>query len=267
MRPFELVEKQQDKFQYAPIERVIEMIHRDYKFITTINVSDVMEWIGAIYGFLAVPGMFRKKVTGADLLTPNIEITDYRGSLPVDFRKVLKAGIRDYDTKEVYRRSLGTFTQMQHALSDDPINPNADKIYNISGGYIFVENETATLEMAYEAFPIDERGYPLVPDEQAVLEYAKEYIAEKISFNLYAEGKISKDIWDIVDRRRMWRAGGSHTALIRPDVDTMESWTWARLRLMPRIMDHETSFSYFGSREDLKIGTNDNGNIPGSINR
>ncbi len=255
MRPFELIEKQQDKFQYAPIEKVIEMIYRDYKFIQDIKVSDVLEWVGAIYGFLKVPGMFRQKITGVDLLTPNIIITQYRGTLPIDFRKVLKAGIRDYDTKEVYRKSLGTFTKFQHSLDEDSYNTNVDKLYNISGGYIFVEDETATLEMCYEAFPIDERGYPLIPDDQKVLEYAKEYISEKITFNLLAAGKVTRDIWDVIDKRRMFKAGAAHSSLIMPDVDTMESWTWARLRLMPRIMDHETSFAYFGSREDLNIGT------------
>jgi len=255
MRPFELIEKQQDKFQYAPIEKIIEMIYRDYKFIQDIKVSDVLEWVGAIYGFFKVPGMFRQKITGMDVLTPNITITQYRGSLPIDFRKILKAGIRDYDTKEVYRKSLGTFTKFQHSLDEEPYNTNVDKLYNISGGYIFVEDETATLEMCYEAFPIDERGYPLIPDDQKVLEYAKEYISEKIAFNLLAAGKITRDIWDIIEKRRMFRAGSAHSSLIMPDVDTMESWTWARLRLMPRIMDHETSFAYFGSREDLNIGT------------
>jgi hypothetical protein len=255
MKPFELIERQSDKFQYTSIERVKEMIYRDYKFIQDVKTSDMLEWIGAIYGFLSVPGMFRKKVTGVDLLTPNIVVSQYRGTLPVDFRKVLKAGIRDYDTKEVYRKSLGTFTQFQHGLDEDANNANVDKLYNISGGYIFVEDEVATLEMCYESFPIDDRGYPLIPDEQKVLEYAKEYIAEKITFNLYAAGKVSKDIWDTIEKRRMWRAGAAHSSLIRPDVDTMESWTWARLKLMPRIMDHETSFSYFGSREDLNIGT------------
>lgn len=255
MNPFNLVEKQQDKFQYTSIERVIEMIYRDYKFITNINISDVLEWVGAIYGFMSVPGMFRRKVTGVDLLTPNITITQYRGELPVDFRKVLPAGIRDYDTKQTYRKSSGTFTQFQHGLNDDAFYPNIDKLYRLAGGYIFVEDETATLEMAYEAFPLDERGYPLVPDEQKVLEYAKEYISEKIAFNLFAEGKINKDVYNIVEQRRLFRAGSAHSALIRPDADTMESWTWARLRLMPRIGDHETGFSYFGSREDLRIGT------------
>jgi hypothetical protein len=255
MKPFELITKQSDKFQYVPIEMVREMILRDYKFITDVKISDMLEWIGAIYGFLSVPGMFRHKITGTDLMTPNIEISQYRGALPVDFRKVLKAGVRDYNTKVVYRKSLGTFTQLQHEIDEDAYNQNTDKLYNISGGYIFVEDDITTLEMAYEAFPIDERGYPLVPEDQKVLEYAKEYISEKIAFNLYAEGKISRDIWDTVDKRRMFKAGAAHTSLIRPDVDTMESWTWARLRLMPRIMDHETSFAYFGSREDLNIGT------------
>jgi len=256
MNPFEIVERQTDKIQYAPIERVIEMIYRDYKFITDIKVSDVLEWVGALYGLLAVPGMFRQKVTGVDLITPNIIITQYRGQLPVDFIKVLKGGIRDYDSKAVYRESRGTFTASRNDLNTAPTNPTTDKVYKIRGGYIFIEDETATLEMCYQAFPVDERGYPLVPAEQKVLEYAKEYISEKIAFNLLAAKKIDSFIYDKIDTKRMWRAGGAHTALIRPDPDVMESWTWARLRLTSIIGHHESSYAYFGNTEDLNLGTN-----------
>ena len=256
MNPFELIERQSDKIQYAPIERVIEMIYRDYKFITEIKVSDVLEWIGAIYGLINVPGMFRQKVTGADLITPNITITQYRGELPVDFIKVLKGGIRDYTSKEVYRESRGTFTASRYDLNTTPTNANSDKIYKIRGGYIFIEDSDATLEMCYQAFPIDERGYPLVPAEQKVLEYAEYFIAEKIAFNLLAANKISEFVYDKIDTKRMWRAGGASTALIRPDPDVMESWTWARLRLTSIIGHHESSYAYFGNTEDLTLGTN-----------
>jgi len=256
MNPFEIVERQTDKVQYAPIERVIEMIYRDYKFITDIKVSDVLEWVGALYGLLAVPGMFRQKVTGADLLTPNIIVTQYRGELPIDFVKALKGGIRDHDSKEVYRESRGTFTASRHDLNSAPQNPTTDKVYKIRGGYIFVEDESVTLEMCYQAFPVDERGYPLVPAEQKVLEYAKEYISEKIAFNLLAAKKIDSFIYDKIDTKRMWRAGGAHTALIRPDPDVMESWTWARLRLTSIIGHHDSSYAFFGNMEDLNLGTN-----------
>ena len=256
MNPFEIVERQTDKIEYAPIERVIEMIYRDYKFITDIKVSDVLEWVGALYGLLSVPGMFRQKVTGADLITPNITITQYRGELPIDFIKVLKGGVRDYDSKEVYRESRATFTASRYDLDTEPENPTTAKVYKIRGGYIFIEDETATLEICYNAFPIDERGYPLVPAEQKMLEYAEYFIAEKIAFNLLAEDKIKQSIYDIIDRKRVWRAGGAHTALIRPDPDMMESWTWARLRLTSIIGHHESSYAYFGNTEDLNLGTN-----------
>ena len=255
MKPFDLVERQEDKYQYTSIDRVVEMVYRQYKFITDIKVSDVLEWVGEIYGNLEVPYMFRNKMTGMDAMTPHIDIVDHRGILPIDFRKVLKGGIRDHDNSTVYRESLGTFSQFRNNLHNDTITNYESNVYNIKGGYIFVEEDNCTLEMAYEAFPIDERGYPLIPDKQKVLDYAKELIAERVTFNLYAAGKISKDVWETIDKRRMWSAGGAFTQLIRPDAETMESWTWARLRLIPRISDHSESFEYFGTTEDLRLGT------------
>jgi hypothetical protein len=254
MKPFDSVSRVSN-MSFVPIEMVTERVYMDYKFITDIRVSDVMEWIGVIYGSFSVPHMFRMKMTGNDLISPNIIVSNHRGSLPPDYRKSLPAGIRDYDTKEVYRESLGTFTRFKASISETPESVNTDKVYNISGGYIFTEDEDAILEMSYEAFPIDDRGYPLVPNDEKVIEYAKEFIAEKITFNLFAAGKISEKIWDVIDKRRMFKAGAAHTSLIRPNPDTMESWTWARLRLMPRIQDFQESFAYFGTKEDLRLGT------------
>lgn len=256
MNPYEYVHKKHDQIQYTTIERVMEMILRDYKFIPSLNISDVIEWIGAMYGLINYPGMFRHKITGGSALTPNVVVRQYRGELPVDFKKILKAGVRDYNSKEVYRPSSGTFTEFQYSLNTPPKYTNINKVYSISGGYIFTEDENVTLELAYEAFPLDDRGYPLVPDDERVLQYMKEYIAERESFNLLAARKIDQYIYDMIDKRRMFRAGSAHAALVNPSQDMMETWTWSRLKLMPRMMGHDTSFTYRANKEDMQLGTN-----------
>jgi len=256
MSPYEFVMKHADKIQYAPIERVIESIHRTYKFIPRLNVSDVIEYVGEIYGLINYPGMFRHKITGCDAITPNILITQYRGELPVDFRKVLKGGVRDYDSREVYRPSTGTFTEFQYITNNAPAYQNSDKVYSIRGGYIFTETDSATLEIAYEAFPIDDRGYPMIPDNEAVLQYVKEYISEKVCFNLLAAKKIDQYVYEEVNKRRMWRAGSAHASLVNRTPEEMEVWTWSRLKLFPRIAQHDSSFAYWANREDMGLGTN-----------
>lgn len=253
MNPFYTVPN--TNMDYTTIDRIIESVFREYKFITKINTSDVLEWAGDLYDTFAVPGMFFHKVTGGAADNPNITITNYRGELPADYRRVLPGGVRDADSKRVYRKSTNTFTSFHYAKSEAPRYTNSDKVFKIKGGYIFVEDETATLEMAYEAYPIDERGFPLIPDKKKVREYAKEYIAEKIAFNLLAEGRISQYIYEKIEQRKMFTAGAADTELKRPDAEKMESWTWARLRLLPRINQHEFSFSFSGNQEDLRLGT------------
>ena len=255
MNPYDYIHKQQDKVQYVPVDRVKEMILRDYKFIPKVNQSDLIEWVGSCYARLNYPGVFRHKITGVDALTPNVSVTQYRGELPVDFKKVLKAGVRDYTTKQVYRPSTGTFTELQYGLNTAPKYTNTEKVYSIRGGYIFIEDETATLEIAYEAFPIDDRGYPLVPDIEQVLVYMEEFIAEKISFNLLAARKIDPYVYDEINKRRLFRAGAAHTAMINPSSETMEAWTWSRLKLIPRF-GHDSSYAYQGNKEDMGLGTN-----------
>jgi len=253
MNPFYSVPN--TNMDFVTIDRVVEAVYRDYKFITKINASDVLEWAGEIYGVFAVPGMFFHKVTGSSADTPDISITNYRGELPADFRRELKGGVRDADSKRVYRKSTNTFTPFHYARSESPRYTNSDKVYKIKGGYIFVEDETATLELAYEAYPIDERGFPLIPDKEKVIRYVKEYIAEKIAFNLMAEGRINEKVYDRIEQRKLFAAGAAGTELIRPDAEKMESWTWARLRLLPKINQHEFSFSFSGNQEDLRLGT------------
>lgn len=255
MNPYEYVERQKDKVQYTSVERVIEMIKRDYKFLPDINISDVLEWTGTVYGLINYPGLFREKITGEDITTPHIKISDHRGELPLDFKRVLHAGVRDHDNKEVYRTASGTFTKFNNSLGESPTIRSANKVYDIKGGYIFTDDKDATLEMAYEAFPIDERGYPLVPSDERVLQYIKEYIASKVAFNELAARKIDKFIYDEIETNRMWRAGSAATSVINPTADMMETWTWSRLKLTARF-GFGNSFTTQADREDLTLGTN-----------
>ena len=256
MNPFQHIVTASDKLTYTTVERLVEMIFREYKFITKINYSDVIEWVGNMYGIINYPGMYRIKITGTDPWTPNIAISQYRGELPSDYVKVLKAGVRNYDTKEIYRESTGTYTTFLHDRNEGPEYTLSSKVYSIKGGYIFLEEESATIELAYTAFPIDERGYPLIPDNEQFLQYAVNFIAEKITFNLFAAGKISGEVYDIVNRKRLWSVGAAHTSLINPSPEKMEAWTRSRLKLMPRVNSHEMGFAINGEREDLALGTN-----------
>lgn len=253
MNPFD--SQPSTNMDYVSIDRVIEMIYRDYKFIGKISLSDVLEWAGSIYNTFSVPGMFFHKITGDSADNPNIEVTNYRGELPVDFRRVLAGGVRDYDSKQVYSLSTNTFTKFHHTRSKGARYQRSDKVCKIKSGYIFTEDKTATLELAYEAYPIDSRGFPLLPDKEKTLNYIKDYIAEKIAFNLLAAKKIDPYVYEKIEQRKLWGAGATHTELIRPDVERMESWTWARVRLLPRVNQHEMSFAFAGQQEDLRLGT------------
>jgi hypothetical protein len=155
---------------------IISKIYRDLKPASSSWEADAIEWIGEALDFIgAFAGLEKRSV--------RLTVTDYRAVLPSNFYSMrgvyyegtqlpyggtLKhiGGLLDSDvylaaktevltTDNVTVTSYGSL-RAQSGASEDYflINPN----------YIQTSFETGEIRIAYNAFPVDDDGYPMVPD-------------------------------------------------------------------------------------------------------
>ncbi len=240
--------------KYVSLDLIMDKVHRDNGFIDKVEFMDVAEWTGEAIKLIGAPEALEKKVTGNSLITPNIAVTGWRGELPVDFMSVMPGGVRDYDTKVVYRGSTDTFAKAPAITGEDAVNTQTDRTYTMSDNWIFPSVKEVTLEMAYYAFPIDDCGMPKVPDNVKFVNAISSYIAERIGFSQWSISKLPDKVYHKLEQERLWYMGAANSIANMRSADQMESWTKGWARLNPVINSHMTSFKYFGNQERLNIG-------------
>lgn len=99
-------------------------------------IADGLQHIGAYAQFEELPG--------------RIEITDYEGYLPCDFYKLIEVKGCLNHNKSLMKEGLYKITE---------------KDYNINLDKIITAMETGYVDITYLSLPVDERGYPLIPDD------------------------------------------------------------------------------------------------------
>jgi hypothetical protein len=263
--------------KYIGIERIVEGVFRDFGWTHEVDWVDILEWTGEVMDLIAAPKQYIDKVTDGDKDCREhpcpVVIDCYRGKLPCDL--VYIVSVRDYDTKEELRYSSDLFhsghpnydkkleeLNPPRAPFDSPLQVTGAAIksnlcdnmltYTINDQHIFTNFEEGKVEIAYKAFPIDENGYPLIPDNVKYIQAVKHYIAEKMGQRLFIQGQMPGGIFQHLQRERDWYVGAATTAGLMPSIDEMESWKNQWLRLIPTINQHGTAFKYHGDRPQHK---------------
>jgi hypothetical protein len=260
--------------KFISLDRVVEKVFQDEGYEHELDWGDVLEWTGEALGLIGAPAIYIDKITGMHPATPNVIISQYRGELPIDFINPLPAGVRNYDTAEVYREATDTFaiapgTQTYNTTSGLKENTrnihtiNNEKTYVLKDNYIYVNDEdSVTLELAYKAFKIDDRGFPMIPDNDRVIKCIASCITYHTDHRLWRKNKISSEVYAHSEREYLWYIGSAGTAMRIPHPDKRESMTKAFVRLNPVINAHMSSFKFTGNQEDLNIGS---GNRDGTL--
>jgi len=130
-----------------------------------------------------------------------------------------------------------------------------DITYNVQGNYIFTSfKDGAQVIMFYKAFPVDEEGYPLIPDDISFKQAVQSYIRLKVDYVLWRRNIIARDVFEYSEREWMWYVGQAKTKALTPNYDMMESWKNQHLTLMPRINEQARNFEGIGQSQYINFG-------------
>lgn len=241
---------------YVSLSRILEEVYQDEEYGPELDWGDAVTWAGKALRLIAAPAAFIEKTTGNSLITPNITIEDYRGSLPIDFLSVLPGGVRDVDTKMVYDSNRNSFATRAAIQNVDSEHNTGRQSYILKDRYIEVNKQEATIELAYKAFAIDDNGFPMVPDNERVMEAIKKFIIFRQDHKLWRKNKLSENVYRDSEREWLWYVGSAQTGLRIMDPDRRAVWTKHWTRLLPTLNHLDFSNAFLGNQEDLNIGFN-----------
>lgn len=223
---------------YTNIKLIMDRITR-HPLMQDIPFETVVDCAVDFIRIVGTPPSFVNKVEV-------LKVERYRAELPCDFYEMIQ--VRDAKSGWAFRYTSDSF----HLSGQKP--QLSDLTYKIQNNVIFTSIERGDIEISYMALPVDDEGYPLIPDNSSYTRALEAYIKRywfTIQFDL---GKINAQVMNKADQDYAWAVGQAQTDLIRPTIDQMEmiSNMWNKF-LPDTTRDHRTGFLHEGTQEHIRI--------------
>lgn len=221
---------------YISIQQILDDLLDD-ELMQGLSLERAVNYAVEFIKVVGMPPIFEHKIA-------KVPIHNYRGELPCDFYEVIQVK----DPKGfAYISSEGSFSNANkksdyHAFT-----------YNIKGNVIFTSTKEVDVEVAYHALKVDDNGYPLLPDNGTFPRALELYIQKRYFTKLFNSGKIAINVLQNVQQEYAFCVGQAQSALIKPNLDQMESIKNMWNTLIPKIYKHADGFKSVNSPELLSI--------------
>ena len=225
--------------RYISIKEVLDNL-LDNPLLQDLTLERVVNYTVDFIRKVGMPKVYIEKAA-------NLEIKEYRALLPCDFHKMIQVRVFREGYSQVFRSSTDSFH-----LSKDK-GDSHDLTYKLQGQAIYTSMKNGTIEIVYQAIPVDCDGYPMILDNSSFREALELYITKKRYKVLFDTGKIRGDVYSSTCQDYAFAVGQAQTSLIMPTIDEMESITNSWNTLIPRVREHSFGFINNGSKEELKF--------------
>lgn len=158
---------------------------------------------------VGMPKMFSEKVT-------KVTLDEYRALLPNDYYNIIQV------------REANSNTPLQHTIDSYHMGDDKNSLapsYRIQGNIIYSSLRDKELEVSYKALPIDEEGYPMLPDNSSFIKALELYIKKQYFTILFDMGKITGQVLNNTQQEYAWYVGQCQSDLVRPTWDEVKSIT------------------------------------------
>lgn len=238
--------------KYVSIEPIISKVYRDMGMTEDLDITDAIEWAGEAMEFIGATVYLTEKVE-------SLEVREFKTKLPCDLHyinTVAGRGITLTDdecldktlTYTAMRYTTDSFHHWRCGFSDDH-SCNSDLTYAINDDYLFPNFEEGKVLVSYMALPMDERGYPRIPDDVKFKEAVAAHIKWRLGFIKWMSGKLPGPVYQKLEQDRDWYIGAAQSRDKMPSIDMAESIKNNWLRLIPKINQHADGHKSAGSAE------------------
>ena len=241
-------------------KEIIAKVYRDLKPNSSSWTSDALEWIGEALDYIGYHGIFDHK-------SKELTIANHKTEIPCDLYQLLQieyegvglvygTDISGYNADTRTTASTPSNSQVYTAAvaesnpTDDPSSPAftlkytknrrvSNEYYLINNGYIVTSFEDGTIKLHYTAYPTDDDGFPLVPDNIYAKQALEWYIIRQMMLGGYVHPVFD---WGIADQKWGHYCIAAQNDLAYPNLDKMETMKNMFVRMVPMLNRHSDFF-------------------------
>ena len=280
--------------KFISLRGIIESVYRD-SGVEELNFETALEDAAELIGLMGVPYNYIDKATDG-VISPLVTVVDYRALLPndlaylVSMRKVILDSENNIINSEqmIESSNLYQYSRMgDSATVSNFVQPTASApimgfnengsftatdgqivgktstarkttpySYKINNNIIYTDFKDGYLNIIYKAFPTDEEGFLMVPDDEKLRAAVKYHLIYKIDYRkwrAFPEKPGLKALLNDSEQRRDFYVGAARNKAHIPSIDKMEAIKNTMLRSIPKINEHINGFKTLNSQERRKF--------------
>ena len=280
--------------KFISLKAIIESVYRD-SGIDEINFETALEDAAELIGLMGVPYTYIDKATDG-VIAPVSQVMGYRAMLPNDAAYIVGMRRIILDSNNVIIHSdpmiessnIYQYSQMNEATSiSNFVTPTASApimgfdeednfvatdgqiigstpigrkttpySYRINNNIIYTDFKEGYINIIYKAFPTDEEGFLMIPDDEKLRAAVKYHLIYKIDYRRWRVNPASPGIKALLndsEQRRDFYVGAARNKAHIPSIDKMEAIKNRMLRSIPKINEHMNGFKSLNIQERRKI--------------
>ena len=210
-----------------------------------LNYEDAAMYATEAIKLLGVPLAYIRK-------TKEINIMSHKAELPCDIINI--KGIKHLECDIGVRHSTDTFNEVPNEQSFYHKGDNNEQefTYYVENGVITTSFEEGNVHISYESLPVDENGFPLIPDNIKVREGIYYYILHQHLEPIWLSGKITDKAFNYIEQKRHFYMGAAQSSMQLRNMDHAQAMANSVNRLIVNTTAHENFYKLIGSKEMLK---------------
>lgn len=214
-----------------------------HPLLQDITLETAITYAINFFNIVGIPTMFQEEIIKV-LIHSNL------GELPCNIVSINQIRMKNKKGNYQYFRE-STYSFQESDKSN--LNQILDLTYKIQNNIICTSIEDGEIEISANTIPIDDDGYPMIPDNSNFIISLQSYIKKEWFTILFDLGKITQASLQNAQQEYAFRVGQCETEFLKLSVDKAESFYNSFSTLLLRKKEHSTGFRNNGSREYLKI--------------
>lgn len=256
--------------KYVSSKETINNFFRNTGVSDRINYGDAAYWIYECMELIGTPLQYIPKVIGHNG-DKSYDLESYRLELPADFHKLIAVSIDGilalpsqnlfhqmldgsccgYDTDNL--PSSNFYDNFGNVFSPQALPFNTRQLstpptFTLNSNYITFDVKDGKVCMAYMAFPLDEEGFPLIPDNVKYKRAVAQYIQWKYDYIQWRQKLLPNEVYMESKQEYEWAIASARAEMLMPDLTQMESLRRSLTKMVVRTEDFQTAFSTMNSK-------------------
>lgn len=223
---------------YVTYKSILARLYSELGSLTEIQEDDCIEWIADA---LSMIDTFSQYIQ----INTILEMDEGKAKLPLNFYKLVDIT----HNNKVLMWSSNSFIKdyaCDNCLIPQPCNGCGMHSFYINGGFLITDIKTTSpnnkICLSYIGVPVDEEGYPLIPDDIYFFKACVAYIIHRIDYREWRKGNITKAIFDKSESEWLFYVSAARGSANLPDIAKLENLKNIIVRLIPKQNDYFNSF-------------------------